>query len=116
VNASNDIGDPYISPDGEVTVVPRIDSYFGNASGYQQGYLRFDSTLQLGLYCYEWNYLLSHKGEVKLVLIYSWNEYHERSAIEPHADGTSPMASNYLLNLTASFVSQLEQGTGATGY
>ena len=107
VDAANDIGSPFISPDGEVTITPRIDSYYNNRSGFQQGYLRFDSTLQLGLYSYEWNYVLSHEAGVKLVLVYSWNEYHERSAIEPHTDVTSPVPMTYLLNLTASFISQL---------
>ncbi|MDG6941982.1 MAG: hypothetical protein JRN34_03550 [Nitrososphaerota archaeon] len=115
VDAANDIGNPFISSDGEVTIVPRIDSYYNNRSGYQEGYLRFDPTLQLGLYQAEWNFVLNHRSEVKLVLIYSWNEYHERSTIEPHVDGTSSVPSTYLLNLTASFTSQLEKGAGAPG-
>ena len=104
VNMSNEVGDPYVSPDGEVTVVPRIDSYFNYAAGYQSGYLRFDDDLTLGLYQYEWNYVLGHSSEVKLVLIYSWNEYHERTAIEPHVDGNSTSSENYLLNMTERYV------------
>jgi hypothetical protein len=103
VNITNDIGNPYISSDGEVTIVPRIDSYFNYLSRYQSGYLRFDPSLQLGLYRYEWEYLSNHRSEVNLVLIYSWNEYHERTAIEPHEDATSTALDNDLLNITRTF-------------
>ena len=85
-------------------ITPRIDSYYNNRSGYQEGYLRFDPTLQLGLYQAEWSFVISHRSQVKLVLIYSWNEYHERSAIEPHYDGTSAEGYSYLLNVTAAYV------------
>ncbi len=104
VDAANDIGNPLISSDGEVTIVPRIDSYYNNRSGNQEGYLRFDPALQLGLYQAEWSFVISHRSQVKLVLIYSWNEYHERSAIEPHYDGTSAEGYSYLLNVTAAYV------------
>lgn len=102
VNVSNDVGEPFISSDGEVTIVPRIDSYYSYLFHYQAGYLRFDPTLRLGLYQYEWNYVLSHQSDVKLVLIYSWNEYHERTEIEP-AGATDA----YLLNLTTRYASVL---------
>ena len=103
VNMTNDIGNLAISSDGEVTVIPRIDSYYDYQGGYQAGYLRFDPTLRLGLYHYEWSYVLGHRSEVKLVLIYSWNEYHERTAIEPHLDGNSTAPENYLLNVTSTY-------------
>ena len=105
-NATNDEGQPLISADGEVTLVPRIDSHFD--AGYSSGsYLRFDQSLSLGLYQEQWNYVIDHRSQIGLVLIYSWNEYHERSAIEPHADFTADVGSTYLLNLTAYYVSAL---------
>lgn len=105
-NATNDEGEPFISPDGEVSLVPRIDSYYnrGNQGG---SYLRFDSTLADGLYASQWSYALSHQKTVKLVLIYSWNEYHERTEIEPHNDSTASVSDAYLLNMTRSYVAQL---------
>ena len=105
VNASNDFGTPVISPDGEVTLVPRIDSYYGYASGYSSGYLRFDANLSEGLYNEQWGYVMNNRPLVKLVLIYGWNEFHERTAVEP-IDGTS-----YLLNETSSFISMLRSGS-----
>ena len=104
VNMSNDVGDPYVSPDGEVTIVPRIDSYFNYASGYQSGYLRSDANLTLGLYQYEWNYVLGHRSEVKLVRIFSWNEFHVRTGIEPQADSNSSLSGDYILNTSETYV------------
>jgi len=109
VNASNDIGNPMISTDGEVTIVSRIDSYYNYEFGYQGGYLRFDPSLSQGLYQAQLNYVLSKTSSVKLVIIYSWNEYHERTAIEPHYDYTFNGSPYYLLNLTSQFVSQLDR-------
>lgn len=107
VNASNDEGNPVISKDGEVTVVPRIDSFYNYEFGYQAGYLMFDPTLSQGLYQEQWNYVLSRSSDVKLVLIYSWNEYHERTAIEPHYDYTYGGSPSYLLNLTSYYTAKL---------
>jgi hypothetical protein len=102
VNISNDVGAPGLSPDGEVTIVPRIDSYPNFEAGYQSGYLRFDPTLSLGLYGYEWNWVIANHQDVKLVLIYSWNEYHERTAVEP-----SGVEGSELLNMTATYIAKL---------
>lgn len=102
VDMANDVGQPQLSPDGEVTIVPRIDSYPNFVAGYQGGYLRFDPTLQAGLYRYEWNWIIANHQSVKLVLIYSWNEYHERTAIEPA--GTQ---AGDLLNITAGYTAKL---------
>ncbi len=109
VNMSNDVGNPITSADGEVTLVPRIDSFYNYEAGYQGGYLRFDYSLGQGLYQYEWNYVLSHRNEVRLVLIYSWNEYHERTEIEPHVDGDSMIPGNSLLNVTSAYAASLNR-------
>ena len=108
-NATNDEGQPVISADGEVTLVPRIDSYFDRA--YQGGsYLRFDANLSEGLYQEQWSHVLGHRTSIHLVIIYSFNEYHERTAIEPHIDENRTLAPNYLLNVTARYISTLESG------
>ncbi len=106
VNATNDEGPPVISPDGEVTIVPRIDGYFnrGHALG---SYLRFDPNLSKGLYREQWGYVMNHSSSIKLVIVYSWNEYHERTEIEPHFDRTANVGPDYLGNLTARYVSEL---------
>jgi len=115
VNATNDEDQPVISTDGEVTLVPRIDSYFDR--GYQNGsYLRFDSNLSEGLYQDQWSFVLNNTSEVKLVLIYSWNEYHERTSIEPHQDFTARVDSTYLSDLTIRYVAPVVAVSRATTY
>jgi len=110
-NVTNDEGQPVISADGEVTIVPRTDSYFDRA--YQNGsYLRFDASLTEGLYEEQWNYVLSQRSSIHLVIIYSWNEYHERTAIEPHVDGNNTLPEGYLLSVTARYDGMLDPSGG----
>jgi hypothetical protein len=59
-----------------------------------------------GMYITEWTYALAQKN-VNLILLYSWNEYHERTAIEPHWDATAQVSSTYLLNITAGYTAKL---------
>ena len=101
---------PEISKDGEVGLIWRYDDYylstFGGDAGGRTGSMRFDPNGTLGLYDYEWNFVISKASSVKLVLLYSWNEYHERSEIEPHWDFT--IGGNVsLVGATEYYVSQL---------
>jgi len=63
------------------------------------------------LYKEKWERALNYakNNQVKYITITSWNEYPERTAIEPHYD---PTASNndpfYLYNLTCSYITQLK--------
>jgi len=98
---------PVISGDGEVGIAPRYDDYSLWLAGQRDGYMRFDYQLSQGMYGSEWNYVLGEVANVHLILIYSWNEYHERTAIEPHWDYTSQVSPDYLANLTASYVAKL---------
>lgn len=101
---------PRISLDGEVGVVWRYDDYylstFGGDVGGRTGYMRFDINGTQGMYDYEWNYVIQHRNEINFVLIYSWNEYHERSEIEPHWDFTI-RGNVSLVGTTGYYVSQL---------
>ena len=76
---------PQISTDGEVGLIWRYDDYYLRPNSY----MRFDPNGTLGLYGYEWGFAISNANHVNLVLLYSWNEYHERSTLEPHQDLTA---------------------------
>ena len=89
-----------ISSDGEVGIAPRYDDYYLWQAGGRQGYMRFDHNMSEGMYSSEWNNVLEEGRNVSLILIYSWNEYHERTAIEPHHDFSANVSSTYLLDLT----------------
>ncbi len=93
---------PFVSSDGEVGIAPRYDDYY-----LRPDYMRFDYRMTEGMYGSEWSYVAGVAKSVNLVLIYSWNEYHERTAIEPHWDYTAQAGSDYLTNLTASYVAKL---------
>ncbi len=98
---------PIISGDGEVGITPRYDDYLLWLTHERPGYMRFDYTLSGGMYGTEWSCVLGHVKTVSLILIYSWNEYHERTEIEPHVDATAAVGTGYLGNLTAQYVSEL---------
>jgi hypothetical protein len=44
----------------------------------------FDENYSEDLYDRQWYWALMQEGGIGIVAIYSWNEYHERSQIEPH--------------------------------
>ncbi len=91
VNPANYEYSPMISPDGEVSIAPRYDDYYLHTAypTIRTGYMRFDYNMSQGMYYSEWNYVIQNAKSVRLVLLDSWNEYHERTAIEPHADLTA---------------------------
>jgi len=88
-----------IRRDHEVSITPRFDDYYLYLNGFRENYTRLDPMLK-HLYISSWNWILRHAYDIKIVLIYSWNEYHERSMIEPHIDYTSSRSPYYLYNIT----------------
>jgi hypothetical protein len=105
---SNYEGNPDISSNGIVSIIPRYDDRGLFEAGGRSSYMRFDVSYNLSLYQSEWNYVLNH-SRVNMVLIYSWNEYHERSEIEPHYDNTSSSVFPfYLTDLTKYYATKFE--------
>jgi hypothetical protein len=83
-------GPPVISADGEVGLIWRYDDCALCAVGARNGCMEFDPDGSLGLWNYEESFAVSNAASIKLILLYSWNEYHERTAFEPHTDSTAP--------------------------
>lgn len=87
---------PKLSKDGFTCIEPRYDdSHIG-------GTHTFDENYSDGLYDEQWRTVqeYANQGNLSIVAIYSWNEYHERSEVEPHIspDGTyvlSPFSKTY---------------------
>lgn len=100
-------GNPVINYDGIVSIIPRYDDKLMFEAGSRSTFMQFDRLLDKGLYGKEWNYVISNKDKINMVLIYSWNEYHERSAIEPHFD-LSSADTVYLTDLTKCYVNLLK--------
>lgn len=88
-----------IGRDGQINVCPRYD-----ANGWQ-----VDTDYTLGLYCKQWNKAISEaqKGNAKIITIISWNEFAERTQIEPNQDSTAQVSPYHLLNLTKAYIDSL---------
>jgi hypothetical protein len=71
---------PKLSMDGFTCIEPRYDdSHIG-------GTQTFDENYSEGMYDQQWRTVqeYANQGNLSIVAIYSWNEYHERSQIEPN--------------------------------
>jgi len=98
---------PTIYMDNEICIEPRYDDqYLGRTENHT-----FDATYEQGIYDIEWNEVIKYarEGNVSLVTIYSWNEFHERSQIEPCYDKTSSHTEpDYLLKATKTYIHELK--------
>ena len=82
MSGQNEAPDPRVSRDGYIGLLPRYDD---SRLGYNTS-TTYDANFTEGLYDKQWSIVLrlENESEVKYVAIYSWNEYPERSQIEPH--------------------------------
>jgi hypothetical protein len=93
--------------ENEVSVTPRYDE--SRLADRQMG-IQIDPQLDQGVYDCEWQKAIQlwQQGQVKTILISSWNEYYERTAIEPHFDATAVNEDPYFLyNKTETYIDQL---------
>jgi hypothetical protein len=89
----------------QVSILPRFDDYYVRSPNYT-----IDSKLEW-LYDSQWKRALDYaqKGKVNLVTIVSWNEYPERTAIEPHYDSTAVNRDPYFLfSKTEQYIAELK--------
>ncbi len=78
--------------DGYVAVAPRFDDRAMCLSNARKGCSKRLLDLDYGKRVFEseWQWILKNLSKVRIIIaIYSWNEYHERSEIEPHIDATA---------------------------
>jgi hypothetical protein len=103
-NSSEYQGEPRISSDGVLTVIPRFDDYALHMSGSRPYYQVYDPTLTEGMYGNEWTYAFQHRPEIRMIIINSYNELHERTNIQPTLeDGMT------LLVETGAYVAELDE-------
>ena len=99
-------GELRIRIDGYVAITPRYDDeHFrpGNVPSY-------DPNLTMNWYQKQWQWILNNTQNISLITIATWNEYHERTMIEPHYDATAPVDDPYyLFNITKEFVHKIRQ-------
>lgn len=78
-----------LSEDGFITISPRFDQYWGWLQGYVKGEpIRKDPFLEEGRYDNNWEAVYQIRESVSLVLIATWNDYHEQTQIEPSSNGS----------------------------
>ena len=76
-------GNPKISNDGVVTVIGRFDDYYLHLTGSRPAYQRYDPNLNQGMYEHEWSFVYEHRTSIRMVIVNSYNEEHERNGFEP---------------------------------
>ncbi len=92
-----------IRKNGYVAIAPRFyDEHFRPG-----GVPPYDPNLTLGWYQKQWNWILENKERIKIIAIYSWNEYHENSAIEPQNNILDAKKPYYLYNTTLQYIQKL---------
>lgn len=108
-NDTNLTGALTIARDGYVALAPRIDTSHMVEAGADKENITLDPDLSGMWYANQWLWVLGRRGNISVVAIYSWNEYHERSQIEPHIDGETGWENRLLYDLTRAFIAMLKQ-------
>jgi len=91
----------------QISVIPRFDD-----SQYRDPPHIVDADLTLGVYKKQWEKAinLAKENKIDIITITSWNEYVERTAIEPHYDYTAWNPDPYYLyNMTKNFINELRE-------
>lgn len=104
-----DSEDDRVLGDRMIPVIPRYDDYKIYQMDGRTYYMRFDVNYTEGLYDRQWRWALVNEcnGSIDLVMIYGWNEYHERSTVSPHFDKSG--ADPYLIfNKTRDYIWRLK--------
>jgi hypothetical protein len=95
-----------IRRDGYVAIAPRYDDEHFRPGGVPP----YDPDLSKGWYVKQWKYILKHRSEIGVIAIATWNEFHERTMIEPHNDATAVEKDPYYLySLTQHYIEKLRE-------
>ncbi len=73
---------------GYCSVLPRFDDWLLYTSGFRDVWHRFDVNYSQGLYDRQWLFAIqeARNGNIDIIGVFGWNEYQERTQIEPHHD------------------------------
>jgi hypothetical protein len=81
--------------DGVALIYPRFDeSYL--STPYVACKRKVDPDLTQGLYQQQWELLASHRDQLRLIVLYSWNLYGEQAHVEPSWLGPAPVGYDYV--------------------
>jgi hypothetical protein len=94
----------------QISVLPRFDDYWQFELGLRDHVNIIDRYYTEGLYQSQWERAIKRANEhsVRWITIATWNEYPERTEIEPHYDNTAwNKDPYYLYNMTRDYINQL---------
>jgi hypothetical protein len=103
-NANNSIVPPLSPKDNMMCIEPRYDNFYINGTPTA----RYDIDYTDGLYDHEWDETiqLATLNKVNYVTLDSWNQYHERTQIEPHSTDAKYALS--IFTKTKSYIDQIK--------
>ena len=107
-----------ISDDGMYVVFPRFDEYWLHIMGrdFDYPYRRVDPLLIEGVYEQTWQVAVDNRDDIKLIVLYAWNEHKEHASIEPDK-GISPVSyGRSLLEKTAAYYREFLAGRAIAAY
>ena len=101
-----------ISDDGMYVVFPRFDEYWMYLAGREFGYpyRRVDPQLAEGVYEQAWQTAVDNRDDIKLIVVYAWNEYKEHASIEPTKNASSAGYGRSLVEKTAAYYRLFKAG------
>ena len=104
--------DKQIADDGTLILFPRFDEYWAQVMGHTFAYpvRRVDPLLQERIYERAWQVAVDNKPDINLLIVYSWNEHGDHSAIEPTKETTHIAAGRVLIEKTSEYYRQFLAG------
>ena len=107
-----------ISDDGMYVVFPRFDEYWLYIMGREFGYpyRRVDPLLADGVYEQTWQVAVDNRDDIKLIVLYTWNEHEEHAAIEPDRGISAVSYDRSLVEKTAAYYRQFLAGQSIDAY
>ncbi len=98
-----------VSRENQESVTPRFDE---SRLANRPAKTKVDPRLDLGIYDQQWQNAIQQwkEGKVETILISTWNEFYERTAIEPLFDATATNNDPYFLyTKTQNYIAELRQ-------
>ena len=107
-----------IADDGTLILFARFDEYWAEIMGHTFSYdiRRVDPLLEDGVYEQAWQVAVDNKAAINLLIVYSWNEHGDHSAIEPTEGLTHISAGRILVEKTSEYYRQFLAGESIKTY
>ncbi len=110
--------DKQIANDGTLILFPRFDEYWAQVMGHTFAYpvRRVDPLMEERVYEQAWQVAVDNKPDINLLIVYSWNEHGDHSAIEPTKEATHIAAGRVLIEKTSEYFRQFLAGRNIETY